>query len=70
MSQIRIVVAWLLLAGSTIGMGTNLWLWLTGLISTRSMVGVTLALSWLALIFESANALQVAYDGRHQRETA
>ena len=57
MTRVRLIVAWVLLAGSSVGMVSNLALWLTGVISTRSMVGVTLALSWLALIFEAGTFL-------------
>lgn len=58
------IVGWCLLIASVAGLATTFPLWLLNLISDRTMLGVTLALSWLALIFEAWTTLQVAAD-RH-----
>jgi len=34
--------------------------WLLGWISDRGMIGLTLALSWLALVFEARNEVHLA----------
>lgn len=62
MDQIRRVIAWVLLIGSTVGLAVSMPMWLLNLISDRMMLGITLALSWLALMFEAFNAVQIAHD--------
>lgn len=65
MTRTRLVIAWCMFLGSTIGEAVTTVLWLQNMISTRALVGITLLLSWLALQFESFTALQVAHD-RHK----
>lgn len=62
MTRVRLIIAWLLLLGSTAGLAVTVPLWLLDLISDRAMLGLTLVLSWLALMFEAFTAVQVAHD--------
>lgn len=48
-----IVVAWVLLAISVIGFGVTFPMWLLDKLDDRSMLGITLALSWAALWYSA-----------------
>lgn len=52
-------VAWAMLITGTLGLAITFPLWLTNNISDRAMLGITLALSWGALIFEGFNAIGI-----------
>lgn len=54
-NRVRRTIGWSLLVGSTVGFAATFPMWLAGLVSDRALLGVTLALSWLALMFEAAN---------------
>ena len=56
----RKTLAWFLLISSTIGMAVCMWLWLTDNISDTAMLGITLALSWLAIILTALDGLWIA----------
>lgn len=60
--MLRRFVAWVMLVGATVGFATNMSLWLLGVISERTMLGVTLAVTWLSLMFAAFNAVQIAHD--------
>lgn len=53
------VLAWIMLVSSIVGLAVTMPLWLLDLISDRMMIGVTLALSWLALLYEGVNAVHL-----------
>ncbi len=53
-------LAWVLFIISIIGFGVTFPLWLTGRISERAMLGITLALSWAALWYEALNGIRLA----------
>ncbi len=55
-------LAWVLFIISIIGFGVTFPLWLTGRISERAMLGITLALSWAALFYEALNGIRIAKD--------
>lgn len=44
---------------SIVGFIVTFPLWLLGIISDRTMIGITLVLSWAALWYESFTAMQV-----------
>lgn len=46
--------------GGWVGLLVCMPLWLAGIISTRALVGITLALSWLALIIEGHTGTEAA----------
>jgi hypothetical protein len=52
-------VARLLLASSALGLLITFPLWLTGNIGENAMIGITLALSWLALVYSALDALWI-----------
>jgi biotin transporter BioY len=52
----------LLLIGSTAGFVLTFPAWLFGWIDDRTMLGLKLALSWFALIFEARTATHVDSD--------
>jgi hypothetical protein len=52
-------MSWALYLGSWIGFVLCFSAWLLGWISDRAMLGITLALSWLALVFEARTGLKV-----------
>lgn len=56
------IIGWVLLVVSVLGLTVTFPLWLLNVISDRAMLGITLALSWVALIFEAWTTLQVAAD--------
>jgi hypothetical protein len=56
------VTSWALYAGSWLGLVVCFPAWLLGWISDRAMLGITLVLSWLALIIESRNGIHVTKD--------
>lgn len=49
-----IIFAWVLLLISVAGFGVTFPLWLNDTLSERAMLGVTLALSWAALLYSAA----------------
>lgn len=63
-------ISLVLFIASTIGLVVTFPLWLFGLISDRAMIGVTLALSWAALQYESFNALQISHDAKNGENDA
>ena len=52
----------LLYAGSWLGLIICFPAWLLGRISDRAMIGITLALSWLALVLEARNGVHITKD--------
>jgi hypothetical protein len=61
-----IVLAWVLLGISVVGFAVTFPLWLMDAISERAMLGITLALSWAALLYSAA--LFIFEARRSQRE--
>lgn len=59
-----IIFCWTFLFIYSIGMAVCLLLWATNHISDRAMIGVTLALSWLALIESRGTSLLQSYVKR------
>lgn len=57
------VAVTMLLLG-VLGLFVTFPMWLMNIISDRAMIGITLALSWAALIFEGVNAI-----GIHEQDT-
>jgi hypothetical protein len=57
---VRAVIAWVELVASTVGMTISMWLWWKDRITDRQMIGLTLALSWLALQVGALTTLFVA----------
>lgn len=68
MTRFRVILGWILLATSMLGLALTFPMWLAGWVSDRTLLGLTLALSWLALIYEALNAVQIASD-RHADES-
>lgn len=60
----RFVLSWVLLVISALGFAVTFPLWLADLISDRAMLGITLALSWFALVYEAYNAVQISNQDR------
>lgn len=56
-----IVMAWVLLATSTLANALCLWLWFADGITDRQMLGLTLFLSWLAIQGSAGTFLLQAY---------
>jgi hypothetical protein len=56
---------WVLSVGlfliSTAGLFVTFPLWLLNIISDRTLMGLTLVLSWMALQYESFNSMQIAH---------
>lgn len=65
----RRALSWFLLVASTAGLAVTMVLWLENAISNRAMLGVTLALSWLALMYEAFNAVQISHDAHKQNDS-
>lgn len=59
--MIRLVVSWTLLVAGLTGFLITFPAWLMGWIDDRTMLGITLALSWAALWYEGFNAVQIAH---------
>lgn len=55
-------LAWVLFVVSVGGFVVTFPMWLTGHISDRSMIGLTLALSWAALWYEALNGIRLARE--------
>lgn len=55
----RRVIAWVMLISGLLGLGITFPMWILGMISDRTMLGITLALSWLALLYEGFNAVAI-----------
>lgn len=53
------VVAWVFVVAGVTGFSITFPLWLLNLISDRTMLGITLALSWAALWYSGFNAVQI-----------
>lgn len=53
MRNVRTVIAWGMLVIGFIGFFVTFPLWLSGLISDRTMLGITLVLSWAALWYSA-----------------
>lgn len=49
-----IVFAWVLLAISVLGFGITFPMWLLDKLDDRAMLGITLALSWVAILYSAA----------------
>ena len=56
----RLVVSWALLVAASIGMVWSWYLWRRDRISEKSMVGLTLLLSWLALVYSAVTTIFVS----------
>lgn len=54
------LVSWVMLVVGLIGFGISFPLWLKGKIDERTMIGLTLALSWAALWYSALTTLFVA----------
>lgn len=57
-------IAWILLIAGIAGLVICMPLWLMNLISDRAMLGITLALSWMALIYEGYNSVGIHEDDK------
>lgn len=55
----KTTIAKVMFYSSIIGFIVTFPLWLLGIISDRTMIGITLVLSWAALWYESFTAMQV-----------
>lgn len=58
----RRALAWCLLLSNGAGLVVTFSLWLNGAISDRTMIGITLALSWIAPMLTAINTLFLASD--------
>ncbi len=56
----RLVVSWTLLVSASIGMAWSWYIWRRDRISEKSMVGLTLLLSWLALVYSAVTTIFVS----------
>ena len=56
----RLLVSWTLLVAASLGMGRSWYLWRRNHISEKSMVGLTLLLSWLALVYSAVTTIFVS----------
>lgn len=65
-----IALAWVLLALSVAGFGVTFPLWILGSISDSAMIGLTLALSWMALIYSAALFIFEAKRAKREAEDA
>lgn len=54
------VVSWTMLTVGLVGFAVSFPLWLKGKLDERTMIGVTLALSWAALWYSALTTLFVA----------
>lgn len=63
MDTARRVLSWIMLGAGLVGFAVTFPLWLTNRIGDRTMLGITLALSWAALWYEAFNAIQIATNG-------
>lgn len=55
-------VAWFFFIFGGLGLVINTTTWLLGIISDRTMLGITLALSWLAILVPGFNAIVLNED--------
>ena len=60
-NRLFIKINWVLLVGSFVAMLVCLCAWFMDAISDRAMLGITLALSWLAIQLGSAGVLVTFY---------
>lgn len=60
MKRLLHVLSWIMLIGGMSGFAITFPLWMTGRLSERTMLGITLALSWAALWYEAFNAIQIS----------
>lgn len=58
------VISWTFLISGILGLVVTFPLWLLDLISNRAMLGITLALSWMALIYEGFNSVGIHEDAK------
>ena len=58
--MLRIAISWAMMIGGTLGMIVSMMAWRKGRINEKQMVGLTLGLSWLALVFSAITTLFVA----------
>ena len=58
--MLRIIISWTMLIAGTIGGAVSMWAWRQDKINEKQMVGLTLLLSWLALVFSAITTLFVA----------
>jgi hypothetical protein len=58
--MLRFIISWAMMIGGTIGMVISMFAWRKGHINEKQMVGLTLLLSWLALVFSAITTLFVA----------
>ena len=56
----RLILSWTLLVSASLGMAWSWHLWRHNKISEKSMVGLTLLLSWLALVYSAATTIFVS----------
>ena len=56
----RLILSWTLLVAASLGMGWSWYLWRRDHISEKSMVGLTLLLSWLALVYSAVTTIFVS----------
>jgi hypothetical protein len=62
--RIEKVTAWFFFVFGAVGLVTCFPAWLLNLISDRAMLGITLALSWLAILVPGFNAIVLnRHDG-------
>lgn len=55
-------IAWVMLIFGISGLAICMPLWLMDIISDRAMLGITLGLSWLALVYEGFNSVVINED--------
>ena len=60
MTLIRLALSWTLLVSASVGMGWSWYRWRRNRISEKSMVGLTLLLSWLALVYSAVTTIFVS----------
>jgi hypothetical protein len=56
----RLVVSWTLLVSASLGMGWSWYMWRRDRLSEKSMVGLTLLLNWLALVYSAVTTIFVS----------
>jgi hypothetical protein len=56
----RLILSWTLLVSASVGMAWSWYLWRRDHISEKSMVGLTLLLSWLALVYSAVTTIFVS----------
>ena len=60
MTLTRLILSWALLVSASLGMAWSWYLWRRYCISEKSMVGLTLLLSWLALVYSAVTTIFVS----------